>query len=379
VVFRGDITRIGGTYWNLSGYWRGRITKESAAAQQTLQETLNRTYHLNLTYDNPNSALVAGFGRLYLPWAPSLDTIDGGYFGVHLSRGTVLGIFGGSTPDPSSWDYSPDRVIGGAFVNFEGGEYNGFHYSSTAGGGISMIKWAIDRPFVFVEDSISYKRTIALYESAQLDDPKGNTVTPSPGPGLGRNFTTLRVNPIARLELDANYNYFRDVPTFDPTLIGTSLLDKFLFQGFSAGGRLEVLPQIWISSNLGRSSGSGDAKSTLNQMYGLTFNRLPIVKLRVDVRYSRFNSSFGDGHYESLSLSRQVSDHLRLEALLGQQDFGSALTVANRSRFLTGTIETTLGTHYYLQSNFTTNRGDLDYDQFMISVGYRFDNRKRRE
>jgi hypothetical protein len=42
VVFRGDITRIGGTYWNLSGYWRGRLTKESAADQKTLQETLNR-------------------------------------------------------------------------------------------------------------------------------------------------------------------------------------------------------------------------------------------------------------------------------------------------------------------------------------------------
>ena len=379
VVFRGDITRIGGTYWNLSGYWRGRITRESAVTQNTLQETLNRTYHLNMTYDNPNSALVAGFGRLYLPWAPSLDTIDGGYFGVHLTRGTILGVFGGSTPDPSSWDYSPDRVLGGGFVNFEGGDYNAFHYSSTFGGGISMIKWQIDRPFVFVEDSISYQHTIALYESAQLDQPSGNSVTPSPGPGLGRNFTTLRVNPVRRVEINANYNYFRDVPTFDTTLVGTGLLDRFLFQGFSLGGRVEVLPQIWLSSTLGRSSRSGDAKASLNQMYGITFGRVPILKLRADVHYSRFNSSFGDGHYEAVSLSRQVSDHLRLEALLGQQDFGSTLTTGNRSRFLTGTVETTLGMHYYLQSNFTTNRGDLSYDQFMVSMGYRFDNRRKRE
>ena len=379
VVFRGDITRIGGTYWNLSGYWRGRITRESAVAQNTLQETLNRTYHLNMTYDNPNSALVAGFGRLYLPWAPSLDTIDGGYFGVHLSKGTILGAFGGSTPDPSSWDYSPNRVIGGAFVNFEGGDYNAWHYSSTFGGGISMIKWQLDRPFVFLEDAISYKRTIALYESAQLDDPSGNSVTISPGPGLGRNFTTLRVNPVSRVEIDANYNYFRDVPTFDTTLIGTGLLDKFLFQGFSAGGRVEVLRQIWVSSQLGWSTRSGDAKGSLNQMYGLTFGHVPWVGLRVDAHYSRFNSSFGDGHYEALSLSRQMSDHLRLEALLGQQNFGSTLTAGNRSRFLTGTVETTLGSHYYLQGNFTTNRGDLSYDQFMVSMGYRFDNRRKRE
>ena len=379
MVFRGDITRIGGTYWNLSGYWRGELTKASAASQQTLQNLINRTYHLNMTYDNPNSTLVAGFGRLYLPWAPSLDTIDGGYFGKRLSKGTTLGIFGGSTPDPSSWDYSPNRVIGGSFINFEGGEYNGFHYSTTTGAGVSMVNWALDRPFVFLENSVSYKRDIAIYESAQVDNPAGNSATPSPGPGLGRNFFTLRVNPHPRVELDFNYNYFRDIPTFNPNLVGTGLLDKYLFQGFSAGGRVEVWNQVWLSTNLGCSSGTGDARTSLNEMYGITFGRVPWVKLRADVHYARFNSSFGNGSYKAFSLSRQMSDRLRLEVLLGQQNFASALTMNTRGRFITGTVETTLGPHYYLQGNFTTNRGDMSYDQVMFSIGYRFDSKRKGE
>ncbi len=383
VAFRGDITRIGGTYWNMSGYWRGRLTRESAASQivsqQTLQSLINRTYHLNMTYDNPNSTLVAGFGRLYLPWAPSLDTIDGGYFGKRLSKGTTLGVFGGSTPDPSSWDYSPNRIISGAFINFEGGEYDSFHYSSTAGAGVSMVNWAIDRPFVFVEDSLSYKRDIAIYESAQLDSPRGNSATPSPGPGLGRNFFTLRVNPHPRVELDFNYNYFRDVPTFDATLVGTGLLDKFLFQGFSAGGRVEVWKQVWLSTNLGRSNRTGDSQASLNEMFGITFGRLPWLKVRADAHYARFNSSFGTGSYQSFTLSRQMSDRLRLEILAGQQNFASTVTTNNRARFLTGTVETTLGPHYYLQGSFTTNRGNLSYDQFMFSLGYRFDSKRRGE
>ena len=379
VVFRGDITRIGGTYWNLSGYWRGRITKESVASQQTLQNLINRTYHLNMTYDNPNSTIVAGVGRLYLPYAPSLDTIDGGYFGKRISKGTTLGVFGGSTPDPSSWDYSPNRVISGAFVNFDGGDFNGVHYSTTAGGGVSMISWNVDRPFVFIEDSLSYKRTFALYESAQIDNPLGNSVTPSPGWGLGRNFSTFRVNPLSRVELDFNYNYFRQIPTFDPSLAALGLLDKYLFQGFSAGGRVEVWNQIWLSTNLGRSSGTGDAKSSLNQMYGITFNRVPLIRLRADVHYAKFDSSFGSGNYKSFSLSRQMSDRLRLEVLLGQQTFASALTNNNHSKFVTGTVETTLGPHYYLQGNFTTNRGDMNYDQMMFSIGYRFDSRRKGE
>ena len=379
MVFRGDITRIGGTYWNLSGYWRGELTKASAASQQTLQSLLNRTYHLNMTYDNPNSTLVAGFGRLYLPWAPSLDTIDGGYFGKRLSKGVVLGIFGGSTPDPSSWDYSPNRVIAGSFINFEGGEYNGFHYSSTSGAGVSMVNWQVDRPFLFVEDSLSYKRTIAIYESAQLDNPRGNSATPSPGAGLGRNFLTLRVDPHPRLELDFNYNYLRDIPTFDPNLIGTGLLDKYLFQGFSAGGRVDIGKQVWLSTNIGQSTGTGDSKTSLNQMYGIAIGRIPKLNLRADIHYAKFNSSFGNGSYESFSLSRQVSDRFRLEVLLGQQKFASAITTNTNSRFITGTVETTLGPHYYLQSNFTTNRGDLSYDQMMFSIGYRFDSRRKGE
>ena len=242
-----------------------------------------------------------------------------------------------------------------------------------------MVKWAIDRPFVFLEDSLSYKRTISLYESAQFDSPKGNTVAPAPGPGLGRNFLTFRVNPHPRVELDFNYNYFRDIPTFDTTLVGTSLLDKYLFQGFSAGGRVQVFSQLWLSTTLGRSTGSGDSKTSMNEMFGITYGRLPWLKLRADAHYARFNSSFGDGSYESLSVSRQLSERLRLELLLGQQNFSSALTTNTRSRFLTGTVETTLGPHYYLQGNFTTNRGDMSYDQVMFSIGYRFDSKRKGE
>ena len=85
----------------------------------------------------------------------------------------------------------------------------------------------------------------------------------------------MRVQPHSRIELDFNHNYFRDVPTFDPTLIGTGLLDKFLFQGFSAGARIEVLKQVWMSTNIGQSNRTGDAKTSLNEMFGITFGRLP--------------------------------------------------------------------------------------------------------
>lgn len=376
-AFRGDITRIEGTYWNLSGYYRGRFTSQSTTGIQTVQDLINHTYTLSMTYDNPNSSLVAGVGRLYLPWANSLDTIDGGYFGKRLSKGTTLGIFGGSTPDPTSWNYSPNREIAGGFINFEGGSFTDWHYSATSGAGVSMMSWAVNRPFVFFEDSVSYSRRFAVYEAAQVDNPAGNTKTPSPGLGLGRSFFTVRVQPFQRLEIDFNHNYFRDVPTFDPTCIGTTLCDKFLFTGLSVGARVEVLRQVFLSTTLGRSNRSGDPSSSLNEMFGITFNRLPVLHIRAAANYAKFNSSFGSGSYEALTLSRQMSENFRLELLAGQQDFASAVTTANRSRFLTTTWETTLGPHYYIQGNFTINRGQMNYEQYMFSIGYRFDNKRK--
>jgi hypothetical protein len=127
LVLRADMTRINGSYWNLSGYTRLRFTAVGTGQQQTLNDLMNRTYHLVLTYNNPQSKWVMGFGRFYLPWAPSLSTIDGGYVARRISRTVTAGVFAGTTPDPTSWNYSPNREMAGAFVNLQGGSYDGFH------------------------------------------------------------------------------------------------------------------------------------------------------------------------------------------------------------------------------------------------------------
>jgi hypothetical protein len=377
LVARMDMTRIGGTYWNLSGYWRGNFTTNSAAGSATIQDLINRTYHIAMTYDNPSSAWVAGFGRLYLPWAPSLDTIDGGYFGRRIGHGTTLGIFGGSTPDPTSYSYNPNQRIAGTFVNFEGGSFDGFRYTSTVGAGMNTVGWQITRPFVFYEGGVFYKRYVSVYDSVQVDNPVGYAPGTTAGTGVGRSFTTIRYQPQERIEFNANYNYFRDLPTFDPTLIGTGLLDKYLFQGFSAGVRVEPLKQIWLYTTLGSSHRSGDTGTALNELYGITFGRLP-WKMRADAHYSKFNSSFGSGYYDSVSLSRNLSDNFRVEVLGGQQNFSSSFSNNNNAKFVTGNIEMNVGMHYFIQGGFTSNRGATqDYDQWIMTLGYRFDTRQR--
>jgi hypothetical protein len=71
-VARADITRLGGTYWNLNGYWRGRLNTRAASSQpQTVFDLVNRTYTMGLTYANPKSQWTAGVDAFFCPGPPA--------------------------------------------------------------------------------------------------------------------------------------------------------------------------------------------------------------------------------------------------------------------------------------------------------------------
>jgi hypothetical protein len=360
LVLRANMTRIGGTYWNFNGYWRGRLNRRDSSQTQSVNDLLNRTYQLGFTYNNPFSSYVAGAGRLYLPWASSLDILDGGYVGLRSEKGTVAGIFAGSTPDPTSWDYSPNRKLGGAFFAIDRGSFDDVHFLSTSGIAISAIDWRAERQFAFTENTLSYRRLFTAYEALQVDVPHSYTAANPAAPstpvtttygGVNRSYMTLRFQPHERLALDLNHSYFRGIPTFDPVLIGTGLLDRYLFQGLSGGARVEVIRRVTVYGNVGRSSRSGDASASWNRLYGVTFADFLRTDFRVDARYSQFNSPFGQGSYESIS----------------------SLATDSNAHFVTSSADWSPGRHLFLQTFYTWQRGGLaNYDQFSVVMGSRF-------
>jgi hypothetical protein len=388
VVARFEMSRIARSYWNFNGYWRGRFTTISGtAAPVTISDLVNRTYTLSLQYNNPDSRLVAGGGRLYLPWATSLDTMDGGYVGrkYGYSGGTILGVFAGTTPDPTSYDYSPQGKLAGTFLNFQGGSFDALRYSATFGFALSAIQWHATRQFGFMETSISFKRNWSLYDATEMDLPHTVIVTPTgtsgtpPVPttrntgGLNRSFLTLRYQPSSHIEFHVNDTYFRDFPSFDPALIGTGLLDRYLFQGLSGGVRANLPKKISVYTDLGKSSASGDANGSWNKMYGLSFGEIWRTGVRADVRYSKFDSSFGSGDYKAISLSRSLTEGLQWQMQAGFQNFNSPLTKTTQTHFLNTDIDWSVGRLLFFEGGYTWQRGGLmNYDQFRFMVGKRF-------
>jgi hypothetical protein len=371
---RVDWTRINGTYWNLTGYWRGRWnTRQSGAQQQTMIDLINRTYTLGMFYNNPRSRYIFGFGRVLIPWASSLSTIDGGYAARRITSHITAGVFAGSTPDPTQWNYDPNRQMLGVFTSFEQGSFEKVRWTGTVGAALTRVRWKPERQFLFIENSVFAGAKFSVMHSMEADQKNPRYMNGETGPMLSRSFLTVRYQPSPRLSFDVNQNYFRGLPTFDTTLIGTGLLDKYLFQGFSGGFRVQPMERLVLTANWGRSKRDTDEKGSLNQMYSAGWTRLPWIGARIDGRYTRFNSSFGSGSYESISLIREIRENLRLELQVGQQDFSGALTQQTRSRFVNGQADWSLGEHYFLIGGWLSYRGGVqNYDQIFFTLGYRF-------
>lgn len=377
-VLRLDARRIGGTHWNVSGSHRGRFQSRTNSRNETLSDLINRTYNLSVTYDNPQSHWVLGAGRLYVPWASSLNTMDGFYFGRRIG-GQTIGLFAGTNPDPTSWNYDSRRRTGGVFVNFERGDFESFRVSSTSGVALSRINWRPDRQFGFFENAVFYKKYLSMYSTVEAD-----LLTASQNEGeraavLSRSYLTIRFQPHDIISFDVSENYFRNIPTFDTRLIGTGLLDRFLFQGLSGGFRLSLPRRIGLYANTGRSSRTGDHKPSWNYLAGLSVGDLFGSGIHADYRFSRFDGSFGKGDYHSLTAVRDIGERLRFEMQMGRQGLDSPYTPQTGSYFVNGNVDWFIGYQYFVGVGVTTYRGETqNYNQFFFNVGYRFDNRRSR-
>jgi hypothetical protein len=374
-----DLTHIGGTNWNFAGYWRGNYNTSSSSlsggSPQTLTDLINRTYTIGFTYDSPYSPNAVGVGRLFLPWAPSLSTIDGGYYGRHLNDFFTVGVFGGSTPNPTSWSYNPDQQIGGTFVSMERGSFDSFHLISTAGIAVTSVDWRVARQFAFFENNLNWKRYISLYSSMQVDEAR---TSPLPGggsnpTGISQTYNSIHFQPIKLVTFGVNYNYFRSLPTFDPRLIGTGLLNNYLFSGLSGDVRFDFPKHISLYAAIGKSNASSDTKDSLNDAFGITFGNLLRTGLNLDLHYSKFDSSFGSGEYESVSISKSLTDKLTLQILGGNQLFNSPLTANTNAKFVNATLDWTVNRRFFVEGLYGWYSGNaMNYNEWSALLGYRW-------
>ena len=372
ITFKFDFTRIGNSHWNLGGYWRARISARKRTVQnESLTDVMQRVYQFGLRYDNPQSRFVVGVGRLMVPWASSLSTLDGGYVGIRLGKSVTVGTFAGTTPDPTAWNYDPRRQLGGAFGSLERGSFDHIRYTMTAGVAVSRLDWKPERQFLFVENGMLLGRKISIHHNVEADYESVDRFASADKFSLTRSFATLRVQPVSRLTLDLSHNYFRVLPTPDERLIVTQQLGNLLFRGLNAGARVELPYGFAVFANGGKASRSEDPEASWNGTGGASV-KLPKTGLRLEGRFSRYSGSVGAGNYRSVGLRSDNGSRWRFELEGGDQRFDSVFLSNDRTWYGTGGTDVFFG-RFSLGFRGTRYYGTTQkYDQLRGTVDFRF-------
>ena len=155
-------------------------------------------------------------------------------------------------------------------------------------------------------------------------------------------------------------------------MLGTGLLDQYLFQGFSGDVRFALPKRIGLYASLGKSKTTTDKKNSWNQAYGLSLGQVWKTGVLLDLHYSKFDSSFGSGKYQSVSLSKNFSDSFHVQVYGGHQTFKTALSNNTNSNFLNGVVDFNLGPRYFVEGIYGWYKGTaLSYTQWSTVFGYR--------
>ena len=84
-------------------------------------------------------------------------------------------------------------------------------------------------------------------------------------------------------------------------------------------------------------------------------------------------SAFGSGAYETVGYLRDLTDMLRVELQVGQQESSSPLSRGTRAWFVNSQVDWMLGQHYFVSGGWLLYRGlTQNYDQLFVTLGYRF-------
>ena len=156
-----------------------------------------------------------------------------------------------------------------------------FSLQRTSGAGVSMVNWASG-------SAVRILRRLHLLQANHSPStnrrsstvPVEIRVAPCAWPRVRTQFLhRSRVNPHPRVETGFQLQLLPRCSDIRSTLMGTGLLDKYLFQGFSAGGaRRGVETNLAYRAHLGQSSGTGDVEDFSEPNVWITFGRVAILR-----------------------------------------------------------------------------------------------------
>ncbi|MFQ6114789.1 MAG: hypothetical protein ACE5NG_12035 [bacterium] len=301
LAFRTKLTveRFMGLPVELRFHWRSRIhiRERSWSTAISDNEWTHSIYELSLVYENKNSPLEFGLGRILSRRIRGLGYIDGGLFSVKMNGTWRIGVAGGTQPSLRGAYFQAEEQKFGVFLNFEQGEYRTQRFSSTIAFSGRYHGGEVSREFVYLQNNFWNGSKFSIYHTIELDLNRGWKHDHSSSSLQFSNFfLTMHYSPINFVSLTLSYDARKNIRIYETRSIPDSLFDETTRQGLHSGITLQLSKSIRFSANVGMRFRKGNLKNTTSASAALSIRHIFNTWATLNARFSYFSTMFTKGY-----------------------------------------------------------------------------------
>jgi len=271
-----------------------------------------RVYSLNFKYTYEKNTTLR-LGRFQSSQLASLGPVDGVVAEHNFTFASIGGIFG-SHPDFSNYGYNFNFMQFGIFAsrNDTLGEAN---TEQSIGLFQQMNKSAVDRRFLYYQNTANLFRTLNVFFSTEFDFYKKEAGVISSTPQLTGLFTSVRYSPFSVFSVGVSYDARRNVIYYETY---KSFLDSVIINELRQGIRLNVVIRpvkgLTVGLNNSYRNQKGDSKPNNNFGGYVFYSQIPYLEISPVLNYTRLSNSFTDGYSAGITLSRNLLNLFDLAA-----------------------------------------------------------------
>jgi hypothetical protein len=305
-----DGRALGGTPLGLVLDLRTRRTSSIRPDGSSVVDGRTRAYQAAVVLDPIGSPFRLTAGRQLSPSLASLTLFDGALAELRGQRWGA-GLFGGSEPDPTSFDYSGDVADYGGYVQVHSRPGAANHWSTTVGAIGSYEAGLANREFAYIQTAVT-NRQFSLYATQEVDYYRPwKQAMGEPSLSFSSSYANMRVEVSPGLSLNGGVDNRRNVRLYRDAVTPETAFDDSFRRGVWGGLSLRVGQHGRVAADA-RSSGGGTLGRTLSYTLSLAVDRLAALDLGVRSRTTRYEGPRQSGWLQSLTVDLTPAGPLHL-------------------------------------------------------------------
>jgi hypothetical protein len=287
-----------------------------------------RVYRLSTALRDAASTRRLSVGRQALPVSSSASLIDGALAQLDGKRVSV-GVFSGLEPAPGGYDFSPDIVQSGGFLQWRNAPRAAARWSLTGGFVDSRHGGAVNRDFAFAQGAY-FSRPLMLTFSQEVDlNPAWKRAMGEPSLSLTSTFATARVQVSPRVTANGGFDNRRNVRLLRDRETPETEFDDRYRQGGWLGATVEPVRSVRVGGSARVRSG-GAAGAAWTYSGSVEAFRLTSLRGSLRARTARVTSDVEEGWLHSFGLDATLWAGARAGVTVGTQRFTEIQTGGRR-------------------------------------------------